>query len=181
MVTAKDFMRAFDQVSSEQLVTLLESWTNRTTFTRYIKRKMMPVVAGIVGCDIEIEYRRVDVVFTSLTPSKEVRLIDGKVVVAIEHENDAGPEARDGGSRKEVAKLRDFNAPLGVLVTYIDDNRLGMLASFATIMSTLPNGSDVSDRGELLVIFGPYGMKVPTTLRWQYFEYRDGGFLELSI
>lgn len=110
MITAEEFSQAFEQVSRDQMIVLLECWPRQPKFTQHIKQQMMPAVANALGCSLELEYKRIDIVFRPLPGATDN---DTQIVAAIEHENNFG------GSDSEVRKLRDLAAPLGVLITYV--------------------------------------------------------------
>ena len=136
----------------------------------------MPHIADLFGCGLKTEYRRIDIVLTVQPVPKSKHDPDFKIAAAIEHENNFG------GSRSEIEKLRALNAPLGVLITYASTHqRQRMLNQYIeAIASHAPKDTDTMT-GELLVIFGPYGMIPPENLTWEYFVYREGEFSRVSI
>ena len=176
MITAEQFAQTFEHVSQDQMATLLQCWSNQPKFTQCVKHQMMPAIAGALGCSLELEYKRVDIVFRALPDPESQTAADTEVVAAIEHENNCG------GAESEVRKLRDLMAPLGVLITYVSlPRRQQLIAEFARIMVAGGVPSDGTSEGELLLIIGPYGMKPPTSLTWEYFMYGAGGFQQLTL
>lgn len=167
MITAEQFSRTFEQVSKDQRSVLLECWPSQPKFTQYIKQQMMPAIADALGCSLELEYKRIDIVFRLLPGATDN---DTQIVAAIEHENNFG------GSDSEVRKLRDLATPLGVLVTYVSVHRREQqITDFAKIMADAEK-SPAAPRGELLLIIGPYGMSRPANLTWEYFVHRGDQF-----
>ncbi len=174
MITAQQFSQTFEQITHEQMASLLQAWSSQPQFTQYIKHQMMPALANALGYDVELEYRRIDIVFRTLHSSKAYN--DTAIVAAIEHENNFI------GSHSEITKLRDIAAPLRVLITYVSlHRRQQLIAEFEEIMSASADSSDDIQKGELLIIFGPYGMKPPQRLTWEYFVYQSDGFQKLNF
>ena len=174
MITAEQFSQAFEQATQEQRPNLLRCWWPPPVFTDYAKNVLMPSVAGNLGYYRELEYKRIDVVF-KLSASSE-NTSQSKIAVAVELENVFGK------SHEEVTKLRDFDAPLGVLITYAGvGSHQRLLSKFAEIMSGSKSQSPETDGSELLIIFGPYGEKPPVNLAWHHFVYKEHKFHALKI
>ena len=176
MITARQFSQTFERVTHEQMATLLQRWSSQPQFTQCIKHQMMPAIASALNCGLELEYKRIDIVFRALSVSNGDANGDARIVVAIEHENNFG------GSHSEVTKLRDLMAPLGVLITYVSPyRRQQLIAEFSKIMSASAGPSDAANLSKLLVITGPYGMKPPKSITWEYFVCQDGEFQPLDL
>lgn len=174
MISAEQFSQAFEQVSEEQQVTLLQCWSSQPKFTQYIKRQMMPAIAAELCCSLELEYRRIDIVFRPLPGSGSGTETGTPIVAAIEHENNFG------GSDSEVRKLWALPVPLGALITYVSvPRRRPQLAEFAKLLAAVPGES--TPLGELLLVIGPYGMKAPANLAWEYFVYRGEKFEQITL
>ena len=174
MITAKQFSQAFERASHEQQVTLLQCWPSQPKLTHYIKHQMMPAIAEDVGCSLELEYKRIDIVSRPPPgPESDVMTIP-KIVAAIEHENNFG------GSDSEVRKLRMLPVPLGVLITYVSvPRRRQQLVEFAKLLAAV--SSESVPLGEMLLIIGPYGMKAPANLEWEYFVFREREFEQIAL
>ncbi len=161
-------------MTQEQMPLLVQSWWPPPVFTDYAKNALMPSVATNLGCYRELEHKRIDVVFKASVGRADSS--HNKVVVAIELENVFGK------SHEEVAKLRDFEVPLCVLITYARaENHQHLLSGYAEIMSAPTKQGQEADSRELLVIFGPYGKKPPKNLTWHHFVYRERKFCGLGI
>ena len=172
MITAEQFSQTFEQVSRDQMPVLLECWPSQPKFTQYIKQQMMPAIADTLGCSLELEYKRIDIVFRPLPGATDN---DTQIVAAIEHENNFGRSA------SEVRKLRNLAAPLGVLITYVSAHRREQqIADFANIMAAADKSLATSG-GELLLIIGPYGMSRPASLSWEYFVHRGDQFERVTL
>lgn len=159
VITYRYFIDAFARASSEQAQSLLEVWPSQPNFTGYFKSTLMPRVAELLCCDLACERNRIDVVLTRGP---------GHVIVAVEHENNFG-----GTALSEVVKLRHSGAALGVLITYVGNSqRQRMLQKYNAAMS-IEAGKDAATCSNILVVFGPYGMKRPIVLEWAGYGY-DG-------
>ena len=174
MITAEQFSQTFEQVSDDQQEILLQCWSSQPKFTHYIRHQMMPAIASDLSCSLELEYQRLDIVFRPLPSSENDAETVMPMVAAIEHENNFG------GSDSEVRKLRSLPVPLGVLITYVSvPRRRQQLTAFAKLLAAAPGES--APLGELLLIIGPYGMKAPVNLEWEYFVYRGGDFTQIAL
>ncbi len=175
MITAQKFLRSFEQVTQEQTPQLLHCWPGKPQFTQYVKNELMPSVASILGCYRELEYKRIDIVFKMLSVANAEPSNESEIIIAIEHENDFGK------SHEEITKLCAFNASLGVLITYAGArNYQRLIAEFDKIVTAHTNQDSPSKRGEILVIFGPYGYNRPTNLSWDCFVHQGDGFVQLD-
>ena len=164
---AETFIAAFEQVCQEQLPTLLECWPSQPKFTSYVSVNMMPRLADILGCTVEYEHNRIDHVLRA-NEASSLGIKPGDIFAAIEHENNFG------NSHEEIIKLTRINAPLGVLITYASPWERGpKLAEYIEHVVSEVGGKE---QGELLVIFGPYGLNRPVKLEWDYHVWRGDRF-----
>ena len=168
-ITPAQFREAYEKVTREHLAALLVSWTSGARYTSVITNKVLPAIAETLGCERHGEYQRIDYVLTDATESVVVPS-KNDVVVAIEHEN------LPIGSEVEVEKLYNFDAPLGVLITYIKMNNLkSQFAVYESRIAALSQHLSVPRKGAVLLIVGPGGVTIPSKLEWQYFLLDEQG------
>lgn len=117
-ITAEAFKAAYERATTEQRGVLNAAWTNKTTYTDYVKSTLTPCIAKLLGCDIAYEHHRIDIVLTKPQIYPNHVLHESDVLVAIEHENVFGRS--EGG----ITKLLRYPASLGVLTTFL---RFGLM------------------------------------------------------
>jgi hypothetical protein len=78
-------------------------------------------------------------------------------------------------THEEISTLQMFNAPLKVLITYVDEGAEGdsLLCKYEAVIRDSDIFDDVSTLRQQLVIFG-----TPKTVRdWRFYAYESDGFV----
>ena len=167
MFTAKPFSSTLSGVTDGHLADIRLHWPNQRRFTeRYVNPMLIPALADALGCAATLEHpfgtKRIDTVFHRRANSG-----GAEVVAALEHENNLTY------SGEEIVKLRDFAAPLGVLITYASQKRrASLLAEYDELLTGMKQKNISSEGREILIVLGPYGFNPPKSLVWDFFVHK---------
>ena len=167
-----DFYRAFLQVASKAVPSLMEVWSKYRDFTKLMRSDIFPKIADLLGlCCYSSDYYTLDGIFYAETGTKHFRsgtTYAKSIAVALEHENDPV------GTATEMNKLQLINTPLKVLITYPwrDEHAQKLLESYAGIVTAADIFRDIATLRRQLVIFGFPG----ESPRWQAFTYVERSF-----
>lgn len=180
MITAIDFFKAWCSVTESRKAELIMLWSGHNAeYTYLIKgsdNSIVKNVADELSLKVyESDYYSIDSVFYEehdrLTDEFSSGYYFHSMRVAFEHENHF-----KSGLYKETSHLLLLNCELRVLVSYPDDDSVGMRESLHSVIKACRVSDQVSEEGSFLAIFG---YQVDSNLEWEGFVYRDGDWEQI--